>query len=182
MRMRKFVWLLLAVVVVGLGLYFFRRPTMVVTARRPARPMATAPVSAPVALAPDNAAPEPAMRAGEHPRPDAVIASAWLSETRPEMAAFAHWTARYLGASNAQRAGLLAEGENLARERLAALAALIPADPEQALADAVPMVVRQQLPPEILALLEERVSAESDLKYLAGSPPPGETAVVASYR
>ncbi len=98
------------------------------------------------------------------------------------MSAFAEWTGRYLSAPAAQRAGLVVEGQNLAQARRAALAAMIPVDPEQALADAVPMVVRQQLPTEILPLLEERVSAQSDLELLAGSPPPGQTTPVASYR
>jgi uncharacterized delta-60 repeat protein len=186
MRARKFVWLLLVAVVAGLGFYFFRPRTESVPSARAAPPVAIAPTP-PLAFitpaaAPEIAAPEPATRADKNPRPDSVIASAWLAETRPAMSAFADWTARYLNANGAQRAALLAEGQALARKRRAALADLIPVDPEQALADAVPMVVRQQLPPEILSLLEERVSAQSNLSLLAGSPPPGQSTVVANYR
>lgn len=186
MRARKFVWLLLVVAVVGLGFYFFRPRMAPVPPARAAKPVALAPppalVRAAPAVVPEIVAPEPAVRADKNPRPDSVIASAWLTETRSAMAAFAEWAARYLSAGAGQRAGLLAEGQDLARERRAALADLIPTDPEQALADAVPMVVRQQLPPEILSLLEERVSAQSNLSLLAGSPPPGQSTVVANYR
>ena len=186
MRHRSVVWLLLVVGIAGLGFYFFRQwpaalPTLKITRR-----LATGPTPAPAALAmaaaAPVAAPNPARRAEKNPRPDSVIASAWLSETQPAMAAFTEWTARYLNAPAAQQAGLLPEGLALARQRRAALAALIPTDPEQALADAVPMVVRQQLPPEILALLEERVSAQGDLELLAGSPAPGQTTPIPSYR
>ncbi len=55
---------------------------------------------------------------------------------------------------------MIAEGSQLAETRRAALAALIPADPKRALDHAVPMVVRQVLPTEIVARLEERVSAK----------------------
>ncbi len=186
MRKRALVLLLLGVGVVGLGFYFFRPQSAALPTSRSRRLAASSPTPVPVPAAPapvlTRLAPTPAVRAEKNPPPDSVIASAWLSETRPAMAAFADWTARYLNATIAQRAGLLAEGQNLARQRRAALAALIPTDPEQALADAVPMVVRQQLPPEILAFLEERVSAQGDLELLAGSSSFGSTAAVADYR
>ncbi len=182
MRNRSVVLLLVAGVV-GLGLYFLRpRPAILPTPRLRA-PVALGPtfVVAPKAAEPMSL-PSPATRAEKNPRPDSVMGSSWLSETQPAMAAFADWTAKYMNADAAQRPALLAEGQNLARQRRTALAALIPADPEQALADAVPMVVRQQLPPEVLGLLEDRISAQGDLELLAGSPPPGVTTPVESYR
>jgi uncharacterized delta-60 repeat protein len=186
MRKRTVVWLLLVVGVASLGFYFFRPQPAALPTPRSRRLVASGPTPAPVPAAPTPVlamrAPTPALRAEKNPRPDSVIASAWLSETRPAMAAFADWTARYLNATAAQRTGLLIEGLDLAQQRRAALAALIPTDPEQALADAVPMVVRQQLPAEILALLEERVSAQGDLELLAGSSSPGQAAAVSIYR
>ena len=73
---------------------------------------------------------------------------------------FNEWTARYLAADTPGRVALIAEGSPLAEARRTALAALIPADPKRALALAVPMVVRRVLPTEIVARLEERVSAK----------------------
>ena len=72
---------------------------------------------------------------------------------------FDKWTARFLAAATPERVSMIAEGSQLAETRRAALAALIPADPKRALHHAVPMVVRQVLPTEIVARLEERVSA-----------------------
>ena len=83
---------------------------------------------------------------------------------------FAAWSARYLAASADERRTMEAEGIALATARRAVLKELIQADPREALAKAVPMVVRQQLPSSILALLEERVSGTCGLEVLAVSP------------
>lgn len=72
----------------------------------------------------------------------------------------------------------LAEGERLARERRPAFQALIRSDPERALREAVPMVVRQKLPSSILALLEARVAGRGALERFAISEPvPGQPSV-----
>ena len=81
------------------------------------------------------------------------------SEDGAPFAAFNEWTSRFLAAAPSERAALIAEGNQLAKTRRTALAALIPTNPKHALEHAVPMVVRQVLPTEILAQLEERVSA-----------------------
>jgi len=77
----------------------------------------------------------------------------------PEFARFNEWAARYLAAVPTDRPALIAEGQPLATARRTVLAGMIPADPRRALENAVPMVVRQRLPAEIVALLEARVSA-----------------------
>ena len=77
----------------------------------------------------------------------------------------------------------LAEGERLARERRPAFRELIRSNPERALREAVPMVVRQKLPASILALLEARVSGRGSLERFAISEPiPGQPAVTHEVR
>ncbi len=78
----------------------------------------------------------------------------------PPFEAFHGWTVRFLAASPAERDALLPEGLSLAASRRAALAALIRTDPQAALAAAVPMADRALLPVEVVALLEERISAQ----------------------
>jgi hypothetical protein len=73
---------------------------------------------------------------------------------------FREWMARYLAAGPEQRQILATEGLSKARERRTELARLIVENPRAALENAVPMTERQELPPAILALLEERVSTK----------------------
>jgi len=76
-----------------------------------------------------------------------------------EIDSFAGWAERYLNSTDdGVRRSMIAEGIALARTRRAPFQKLIAHHPEQALKQAVPMVVRQQLPPEIASLLEERIS------------------------
>lgn len=63
-----------------------------------------------------------------------------------------------------------AQGLALARARRQAMAELIARDPERALAEAVPPLVRQRLPAEIVAQLEEPVSARGSLRVVAALP------------
>jgi autotransporter-associated beta strand protein len=80
--------------------------------------------------------------------------------SEPVFEEFRRWTA----APPAARAGAdLQHGIKLAQQRRDELQALIEKDPRRALELAVPDSVRQQLPEEIVALLEERVDAQGDL-------------------
>ncbi|MEQ1934490.1 MAG: immunoglobulin domain-containing protein, partial [Fimbriimonadaceae bacterium] len=90
------------------------------------------------------------------------------------MTAFAQWTDRFFEATGAQKAGLLSEGVKLAEQRRLVLAQFIRSDPERALAAAVPLTVRTQLPDEIVPLLEERVSGRGDLPLIGVIPAPGQ--------
>jgi uncharacterized delta-60 repeat protein/M6 family metalloprotease-like protein len=142
-------------------------------------PRGVAAAAAPLALPPlpAEARPAPAAIAAAVPAStDAwrVIGSGWAAAEQPEFAAFRVWTERYLAAAPAERAALLAEGRARAAERRAVLARLIKSDPRAALAAAVPMVVRQELPAEIVALLEERISGQGRLALNALTPAPGE--------
>jgi len=89
--------------------------------------------------------------------------------TGPVFANFNTWAARYLAASEQEKAALEAEGVALARTRRAEFKKLIVEDPRAAVESAVPMVVRQDLPPDVVALLERRVHATADVEVLAVS-------------
>jgi hypothetical protein len=107
-----------------------------------------------------------------------LFASAWLNSPRSELAAFANWATRYLAAKPEARGDLRAEGVALAEARRKMMASLIEKDPREALANTPPVLVRQQLPPEVQNLLEERVSGEGDLFVVRGIGRPGEKTVV----
>ena len=72
------------------------------------------------------------------------------------------------------------EGVSLAAARRPVFKQLIQTDPRQALAAAVPMVVRQSLPPAVVTQLEERVNRRADMHIYQGTPtidapPPSES-------
>ena len=93
--------------------------------------------------------------------------------TDDAIADFTSWSARYLAASPEQRRQLEAEGKRLAETRRPVFQKLIQSDPQLALEMAVPRVVRQDLPPAVVALLETPVSAKGDLNVYMGRPAPG---------
>src|SRR3989441_10493193 len=84
------------------------------------------------------------------------------------LASFRKWSADYVNASPADRAAMTAEGIGLAEARRPALKQLIKENPRRALDESVPMVVRQQLPAEVVGLLEERVSGRAALRVYQG--------------
>ncbi|CAN5777511.1 hypothetical protein BH11VER1_BH11VER1_22360 [soil metagenome] len=102
-----------------------------------------------------------------------IIGRTWESPEPSELTSFAEWTKRYTIAANHDE--LMAEGMRLASHRRVVMANLIRTDPMRALAAAVPMMVRKQLPPEVVALLEERVSGTGELALHAATPAPGRT-------
>ncbi len=102
-----------------------------------------------------------------------LFASAWEREAQPVFAAFNDWANRWRNTAPGARAAFLAEGVARARNRQAAMTDLIRRDPQQAIASAVPMTVRAELPPEVLVLLEERVSGTGELALNAVTPAPG---------
>lgn len=89
---------------------------------------------------------------------------------------FRDWAKDYLNATAAERAALEASGAELAKEHTRAIAELIRRDPRVAIENAVPMVVRQDLPAGIVALLEDRVSMKASLNVYGNVPLPGAEA------
>jgi hypothetical protein len=92
-------------------------------------------------------------------------------------AAFNEWAHRYLTAAPEQRAALENEGIRLAQARRPEVKSLIVNDPRQALAEAVPMVVRQQLPASVVPWLERRVADTGTLRVYLSTPPPDHAVV-----
>lgn len=97
----------------------------------------------------------------------------WGKEKQPELAAFSAWAERHVQAEPNAKAELRAEGVRLAQERLPVFTGLIRGDPEAAIAMTVPWTVRQALPPEVQAALEERISARGNLYSMSATPLPG---------
>ncbi len=142
-------------------------------------PQKTAPQPVALASAPDA----PVWRAAAvEPSPLLAYAGNWNTESKPEFVAFKQWAERYAAADpDAQRA-MLAEGVALAQARRAALATLIKSNPKDALASAVPAVVRQRLPAEIVSQIEERVSGRGDVALLGALGAPGKRVAEPVYR
>lgn len=152
--------------VVALSLWFARRDEVRTTERAAvAKPQ---PPPAPVP-------PEKKLLEGTREGDRKIMGRAWADESESAMDAFAKWTARYLAADAKGREALLAEGVKLAEARRSLLAQWIQKDPERALAAAVPVMARKQLPEAIHALLEERISGEGTLSLIGATPAPGGT-------
>jgi hypothetical protein len=98
-----------------------------------------------------------------------------LADPNSSIGRFQAWGQRYLAAATSGRGDLVAEGVQLALARRADFRALIVANPREALRQAVPMVVRQELPREVLAQLEERVVGRAQLRTYQSAPLPGES-------
>ncbi|MES2476699.1 MAG: Calx-beta domain-containing protein [Verrucomicrobiota bacterium] len=98
------------------------------------------------------------------------------------LTAFDAWAQRHQAASATERKAMRAEGMALAGARRAALVKLIRENPAQALAAAVPMTVRRELPSGVQELLEERVSGKGELALLAATPMLGKTVAQPKFR
>jgi len=94
-------------------------------------------------------------------------------------ARFKDWTQRYLSTDAVSRAGLVAEGVELANARRDALKKLIQKDPERALELTLPSGIRAQLPTEVASLLEERVNGRGKLDVLGVLSDPGREPEIA---
>lgn len=73
-------------------------------------------------------------------------------------AKFESWAEDY---SKSATSDTLAAGVKLAQQRRSALKTLIENDPKQALSRALPWRLRNQMPPEVFSLLEQRISTEA---------------------
>lgn len=105
----------------------------------------------------------------------------WEAAEAPALRDFSSWALRFLEADEAEKAALVAEGVELARARRAEFKKLIVEDPRAAVEGAVPMVVRQALPPEVVAELERRVQTRADVEVQAVSEGSGPEEPVARW-
>ncbi len=90
-----------------------------------------------------------------------------------KIAAFADWAKQWKSALPAQRGQMLAQGRALAEARRPEMKRLIRTNPREALVNAVPRVIRQDLPAEIVEQLEQPVSAKGNYKVYLGKPQAG---------
>ncbi|MES2598343.1 MAG: Calx-beta domain-containing protein [Verrucomicrobiota bacterium] len=90
------------------------------------------------------------------------------------LAGFDDWSRQYLSLSPEQRQSMIDEGVRLAKSRRPVFKELIKGNPRQALERAVPMVVRQKLPLEILNELEKRVNKRAAVTVYQGVPAEGQ--------
>ncbi|MDH4475540.1 MAG: Calx-beta domain-containing protein [Verrucomicrobiaceae bacterium] len=86
------------------------------------------------------------------------------------LSGFSAWTGKYLAAGEAERAGLVGEGMKWAEARRPLFKEIIRENPREAIQSAVPMVVRQRLPSQILGLLEKRINDIGALRVFQGVP------------
>ena len=87
--------------------------------------------------------------------------------------AFNRWAVRYVAMPEKLRARAVEEGVALAAARRVAMKALIESDPRRALENAVPPVVRQELPLAVVERLEERVNERAFYGVLGALPAEG---------
>ncbi len=112
-----------------------------------------------------------------------AYSQSWDAALPPAMAAFRAWTDRYRSAPTlATRLALEPEGLALALDRRPEMRRMIVTDPQRALAVTVPAVVRQALPPAILAELESRHAGRGEFALQASEPAPGEPRTEPSLR
>lgn len=93
------------------------------------------------------------------------------STTDPAIREFHLWAGRYVEQTEpAARLAMIEEGRRLASAHHQAIKRLIAEDPRSALRQAVPMMFRQKLPPDILAELEKRINARAYHGVYADGP------------
>ncbi|MFN7561975.1 MAG: Calx-beta domain-containing protein [Prosthecobacter sp.] len=92
---------------------------------------------------------------------------------------FTEWTKDYLRTRNPD---LISKGVQLAQERRPVFKALIMENPREAIQKAVPMVVRQKLPPESVSLLEKRMNHIGAIRVMQGVPLNRDDPPVPTYR
>lgn len=133
---------------------------------------------------PSDTSPAPAvasaMRKQHNTAPVQVLPSVPLQAPQA-VAEFREWSERFLSAAGTGNRPALEEGMKLAKEHTKEIAHMIKSDPQAAIAHAVPMVIRQDLPPEIVALLEERPRLRGDYLVSAMLPLAGQEDKVNPY-
>lgn len=97
-----------------------------------------------------------------------------LDRTQQAINDFRRWSEDFTAQTDeSQRAARIEEGTRLARARREAMAGFIRKNPRYALQMAAPWAWYRQLPPEVTALLEERVSGRARFDVLCAAHVPG---------
>jgi uncharacterized repeat protein (TIGR03803 family) len=101
-----------------------------------------------------------------------------LASLSPPVTAFREWFDEYKANPSTESLEL---GKAYAKQHTAEIAKLIVSDPQLAIESAVPMVMRQKLPKEIVALLEDRVRVRGDYEVYGNVPLEGQEASTEPY-
>jgi Cadherin-like beta sandwich domain/Calx-beta domain/PKD domain len=117
--------------------------------------------------------PTPAQPQGTAATPKPAGLPAVAPNAPEPVKSFRDWSNDYRTAAPDERAAMLAKGAALAEAHTREIAVLIRKDPRAAIENAVPMVIRQDLPASIVALLEDRVSMKAALNVYGNVPLPG---------
>ena len=104
------------------------------------------------------------------PAPQAILTQKPV-KLSPPVRSFREWVDAYSAKPDEET---LAQGKAYAKEHTKEIRRLIFEDPQLAIESAVPMVVRQKLPKEILVLLEDRVRVRGDYEVYGNVPPEGQ--------
>jgi len=155
------IWPALAILLACVAFYWWTPPGSIPPAPQP-------PASGSVS---ESATPRKDPIAAPTPIVSAAIRAA-SADAPEDVKAFREWAKDYLAAPADERRAMEARGSVLAKAHTQAIAATIRKDPRQAIENAVPMVIRQDLPPTIVALLEKRVSLKAALNVHGNVPDP----------
>src|SRR5689334_13580897 len=163
----------LGLMLLGIGLCWWGHRPSAPSASSPSGPSSTPanPTGVPgrTGARPKGSPPDPTRQAqaeGVARGTNDAVAGAWArwSERSP----FRDWTARYLAAASDVRPALAEEGVALAAARRPVFKQLITTDPREALRQAVPPLLRQELPAAVVEQLEERVNERAALRVYQG--------------
>lgn len=153
------------------GVVFCNWPTAVrnPAASAPAPSPAAEPATSLPAAEPTAAAPATPISAS---LADIASNPAPLQADPAPIIAFRSWAADYLVAPPSQQPTILSQCVKLAQAHTREIAMMIRQYPQQAIANAVPMVICQNLPTSIVSLLEKRVSMMASLNVYGNVPVP----------
>lgn len=116
------------------------------------------------------------------PRQSQAENQAFNAASDDPMTNFDRWTQDFLKAKENDKKSLIEEGQQLAQARRPVFKALIMDNPREAIQKAVPIVVRQKLPAEVVALLEQRMNHIGAIRVMQGVPLDRNDPPVPTYR
>ena len=93
-----------------------------------------------------------------------IYGTRWGREEEQDLKAFSAWAGQFASATPAEKGQLIQAGVELAKERRFVMANLIEFDPAAALASAIPQDIRTELPEEVLAHAERRITGIGSLQ------------------
>ncbi|HEY0548125.1 MAG TPA: PKD domain-containing protein, partial [Verrucomicrobiae bacterium] len=169
--MKMFRWLAAGVLVILLAVLVFWKTSHVRTAQ-------SLPRSATPDLSGQSIAPSAVSSSARTAAANAAATGQGIVSVPSLGSPFENWVRQYVSGDAAQRAALLAKGDELAKARRQEMAELIRTDPEEAIDRALPYGVRKQLPESILSQIEQPLEGRGDFRPVYYKPLPGRESEV----